>query len=315
MKQYLDLMKTVLNEGTWQENRTGVRCVTLPGAMLKFDMADGFPAVTTKKLAFKSVVGELIGFLRGETNVKAFQELGCKVWDGNATADYWLNNPNNQGDGDLGRIYGAQWRGWPGSYLLGEEGDLSASTHTLTADGKSYPLFRQHVDQVEEALHEVRFNPTSRRIIVNAWNPAELDQMALPPCHLLFQLIPHVSTGKLHMVMYQRSCDLFLGVPFNIASYATLLHLFAAWTGYTPGTLTMMLADVHIYENHLDQVREQLSREPLPLPKLVIDGLDDTDPEELKKVPLETLLAALEPDDFMLFDYEHHPAIKAPMAV
>lgn len=296
MKQYLDLMKTVLNEGTWQENRTGVRCVTLPGAMLKFDMADGFPAVTTKKLAFKSVVGELIGFLRGETNVKAFQELGCNVWNGNATADYWLKNPNNQGDGDLGRIYGAQWRNFTGGM-----------------DKHGYALMT--VDQVSKALHEVRCNPTSRRIIVNAWNPAELDQMALPPCHLLFQLIPHVSTGKLHMVMYQRSCDLFLGVPFNIASYATLLHLFSAWTGYTPGTLTMMLADVHIYENHLDQVREQLSREPLPLPKLVIGGLSDTEPEELKKASLEQLLAALEPDDFMLFDYEHHPAIKAPMAV
>lgn len=299
MKQYLNLMRDVLENGTWQENRTGIRCITLPGAMLKFDMADGFPAVTTKKLAFKSVVGELIGFLRGETNVKAFQELGCKVWDGNATADYWLKNPNREGEGDLGCIYGSMWRSWP---------DANWSEYQLVNRSS-------HFDQVAKALHEVRFNPTSRRIIVTAWNPTELDKMALPPCHLMFQLIPHVSTGKLHMVMYQRSCDLFLGIPFNIASYATLLHLFAAWTGYTPGTLTMMLADVHIYENHLDQVREQLSREPLPLPKLAIDGLSDTEPEELKKASLEQLLASLEPDDFMLFDYEHHPAIKAEMAV
>lgn len=290
MKQYLDLMRDVLENGTWQENRTGVRCVTLPGAMLKFDMADGFPAVTTKKLAFKSVVGELIGFLRGSTSLAEFKALGCNVWDANAAAPAWQDNGRCLGPDDLGRIYGAQWREWPNG-----------------AGGE--------IDQIKNALHEVRFNPTSRRIIVNAWNPAELDQMALPPCHLLFQLIPHVSTGKLHMVMYQRSCDLFLGVPFNIASYAALLHLFAYWTGYKPGTLTPMLADVHIYENHLDQVREQLSREPLPLPKLIIDGLSDTEPEELKKASLEQLLAALEPDDFMLFDYDHHPAIKAPMAV
>lgn len=299
MKQYLDLMRDVLENGTWQENRTGVRCVTLPGAMLKFDLADGFPAVTTKKLAYSSVVGELIGFLRGETNVKAFQELGCKVWDGNANADYWLNNPNNKGDGDLGRIYGAQWRAW----YAGEDWNQNGYGPSLS------------VDQLANALHEVRNNPTSRRIVVNAWNPAELNQMALPPCHLLFQLIPHVNTGKLHMVMYQRSCDLFLGVPFNIASYATLLHLFAYWTGYKPGTLTMMMADVHIYENHLDQVREQLSRDPMPLPKLAIDCFEDADPEVLKQASLEDLLAALDPADFMLFDYDCHPAIKAPMAV
>lgn len=299
MKQYLELMRDVLENGTWQENRTGIRCVTLPGAMLKFNMADGFPAVTTKKLAFRSVVGELIAFLRGETNVKAFQDLGCKVWDGNATADYWLKNPNNKGDGDLGRIYGAQWRAWYGTASLNREGSF---------------LSVPKIDQIKNALHEVRFNPTSRRIIVNAWNPAELDQMALPPCHLMFQLIPHVNTGKLHMVMYQRSCDLFLGIPFNIASYATLLHLFSAWTGYTPGTLTMMLADVHIYENHLDQVREQLSREPLPLPKLGIDVIEgklgQTNP-----VALETLLDDLAPESVWLVGYQHHPSIKAPMAV
>jgi thymidylate synthase len=299
MKQYLNLMRDVLENGTWQENRTGIRCITLPGAMLKFDMADGFPAVTTKKLAFKSVVGELIGFLRGETNVKAFQELGCKVWDGNATADYWLNNPNNKGDGDLGRIYGAQWRAW----YAGEDWNQNGYGQSLS------------VDQLANALHDVRNNPTSRRIIVNAWNPAELDQTALPPCHMLFQLIPHVNTGKLHMVMYQRSCDLFLGVPFNIASYATLLHLFSSWTGYTPGTLTMMLADVHIYENHLDQVTEQLSREPKHLPRLWIQRLPTEPLSKLQNLGLDDLLKDLKPSDFILQGYEHHEAISAPMAV
>ncbi len=299
MKQYHDLMREVLENGTWQENRTGIRCITVPGAMLKFDMADGFPAVTTKKLAFKSVVGELIGFLRGCTNVKDFQALGCHVWDANATSDYWLANPNHSGEeGGLGRIYSAQWRNWKAPNLVFPFGDP------------------QSIDQIKNALHEVRFNPTSRRIIVNSWNPAELDQAALPPCHVLFQLIPHVSTGKLHMVMYQRSCDLFLGIPFNIASYALLLHLFSAWCGYVPGTLTMMLADTHIYENHLDQVREQLSREPYPLPTLGMDLVEEgTDPNKEKYFALEILLDDLDQESVWLKNYQHHPAIKAPMAV
>jgi len=296
MRQYLNLLQDILDNGVRQSNRTGIDTLTLPGAMLKFDLRDGFPAVTTKKLAFNQVKGELIGFLRGCTSAADFRALGCTVWDANANENAaWLANPARRGTDDLGRIYGAQWRAWdaPGQW----QGHESVG-----------------IDQIAIALDKVRNNPTDRRIIVNAWNPAELDQAALPPCHVLFQLLPHVDSKVLHMTMYQRSCDMFLGVPFNIASYALLLELFAAWSGYTAGTLTMFLADAHIYVNHIDQVREQLTREPLPLPKLLLrmDGTAHVD-------DLETLLAKLDnTSDFPtaeLIGYRHHAAIKAPMAV
>lgn len=285
MHQYHQLMSDVLHNGIHQMNRTGVGARTLPGAMLKFDLREGFPAITTKKLAFNAVKGELIGFLRGCDNVKHFQDLGCKVWDANAEAAYWLANPNHSGiEGDLGRIYGVQWRGWASS--IG------------------------HIDQLAGALDKVRNDPTNRRIIVTAWNPAELNQMALPPCHMLFQLLPHAETRVLHMVMYQRSCDLFLGIPFNIASYALLLELFARWTGYQAGTLSMMLADCHIYDTHVEQVKEQLQRAAYPAPKLWIHSNQD-DPT----ASLNDLLARLDPSSIGLEDYQHHPALTAPMAV
>ena len=301
MKQYLDLLRDVRNNGVRQSNRTGIDCFTLPGAMLKFDMADGFPAVTTKKLAFGQVKGELIGFLKGFTSAAQFREVGCNIWDQNANEnEAWLSSFWRAGEDDLGRIYGAQWREWHG---------IMESVRT-DSEGRVSVHFT-YVDQIASALAAIRLTPNSRRIIVTAWNPAELDQAALPPCHLLFQLIPHTSTGKLHMVMYQRSCDLFLGVPFNIASYAVLLHLFSAWTGYEPGTLTMMLADCHIYENHLDQVAEQLDRKPLDLPRLALhliqDGYND--------LPLNKLLEHLKPNQINLRDYVSHPPITAPMAV
>lgn len=287
MNQYHDLIRQVLNEGTWEENRTGTRAISIPGAMLKFDLRDGFPAVTTKKLAFKSVVGELIGFLRGCTSAAGFRALGCHVWDQNANEnEAWLENPNRVGTDDLGRVYGAQWRDFGR-----DEWDTPG------------------VDQLARALDDVRNNPTSRRIIVSAWNPIELNQMALPPCHLMFQLIPR-SDGTLHMVMYQRSVDTFLGLPFNIASYAILLELFAAWSGRTAATLTMMLADVHIYENHLDQVHEQLSRTPYVLPHLDINHVPD-----VASAPLDAILDYMMPTDFQLVGYRHHPALAAPMAV
>ncbi len=291
MKQYLHLMQEILDTGIRQSNRTGIDTLTIPGAMLKFDLRDGFPAVTTKKLAFKQVVGELIGFLRGTNLLSDFKRLGCDVWDANVAAPAWQNNLTCQGPDDLGRIYGVQWR----SYGAG------AYSHA-------------GIDQIATALDTLRNNPESRRILVNAWNPADLDEACLPPCHVLFQLLPHVKDNVLHMTMYQRSCDMFLGVPFNIASYALLLELFAAWSGYTAGTLTMFLADAHIYENHIDQVREQLGREPLPLPKLNINHFQY---QKAGKRPhtLDELLADLEPDSIQLVDYQSHAAIKAPMAV
>lgn len=287
MKQYLDLLKDILDNGQREPNRTGIDTLTLPGAMLKFDLRAGFPAMTTKKLAWKAVVGELIGFLRGSRSLAEFKALGCNVWDANAAAPAWQNNPFCDGPEDLGLIYGVQWRDWMGEPY---------------GDG---------VDQIAVALDQLRNNPESRRILVNAWNPAELDKAALPPCHVLFQLLPR-SDGTLHMTMYQRSCDMFLGVPFNIASYALLLELFAAWSGRQAATLTMFLADAHIYVNHVDQVIEQLAREPKPLPKL---RLDVAVPAGAETASLENLLAALTPSAIILQDYEHHPAIKAEMAV
>jgi thymidylate synthase len=287
MRQYLNLLQDILDNGVRQSNRTGIDTLTLPGAMLKFDLRDGFPAVTTKKLAFNAVKGELIGFLRGSSSLKEFKELGCNVWDANAAAPAWQNNPACCGPDDLGRIYGVHWRDWNGSYIEG------------------------NVDQIDEALNTLRNNPHSRRIIVNAWNAAQLDQACLPPCHVLFQLLPHVDSKVLHMTMYQRSCDMFLGVPFNIASYALLLELFAAWAGYTAGTLTMFLADAHIYVNHIDQVKKQLARDPYPLPKLALECF----PSFCETEPLESLLHFLTPERIWLEDYRSWPAIKAEMAV
>jgi len=300
MRQYLDLLQDILDNGIRQGNRTGIDTLTLPGAMLKFDLRDGFPAVTTKQLFFNGIKGELIGFLRGCTSAAEFRALGCNVWNknanehgtdaqGNFVENKWLSNPARDGEDDLGRIYGTQWRDWAG----------------VADDGSP-----ANVDQIAVALDTVRNNPESRRIIVNAWNPAELGLAALPPCHVLFQLLPHVESKTLHMTMYQRSCDMFLGVPFNIASYALLLELFAAWTGYTAGTLTMFLADAHIYVNHIDQVKEQLTREPLPLPRIEIDH-----PVMVAQRGINLLVDTLHPDDIRLVGYESHAAIKGEMAV
>lgn len=296
MKQYLELMQRVLNEGTWQDNRTGIRTKMIPGAMLKFDLSEGFPAVTTKKLFFGAVKGELLGFLRGADTIKEFNDLGCKVWDANGTAPAWVNNPNYKdiqhiadidgpvNSGYLGRIYGVQWRDWNCSNVPGRHNTL---------------------DQIETLLHQIRENPTSRRLLVTAWRPDELDQMALPPCHYGFQVIIEQETKTMHLLWNQRSCDLFLGIPFNIASYATLLHILARITGYNVGTLTGFLADVHLYENHLDQVKEQLSRSPLSLCNIFIDN----------KISLCTNINDIEPSDIQLGGYECYPPIKAPMAV
>lgn len=290
MKNYHDLLRDIMSNGIYQENRTGVACITLPGAMLKFDMDEGFPLLTTKKMPFNVIKGELIGFLNGFDNAEEFRGLGCKIWDQNANENKtWLENPNRSGEDDLGRIYGVQWREW----IAYEP-----------------PVNYSYIDQIQNALNEIRNNPTSRRIIVTAWNPAELSQMALPPCHLLFQLIPHTATKKLHMVMYQRSCDMFLGVPFNIASYALLLHLFAEWTDYEPGTLTMMMADCHIYENHFTQVEELLNRTAYKNPYIEIST-----PIGVLDMKIGEILEYLELSDIRLCEYESHPAILAPMAV
>jgi thymidylate synthase len=268
---YEDLMRLVHSTGVAKGDRTGTGTVSLFGHQMRFDLAEGFPLVTTKKVHFKSIVLELLWFLRGERNVRWLQERGCTIWD------EWARD-----DGDLGPVYGVQWRSWP------------------TADGG-------HIDQIAEVLKQLRTNPDSRRIIVSAWNVAELSQMALMPCHALFQFYVAPATqaggrGKLSCQLYQRSADIFLGVPFNIASYALLTHMVAQQCDLDVGDFIWTGGDCHLYDNHTEQVATQLARAPFPAPTL-----------HIKRRP-ESLFD-YEYDDFEVRDYRHHPAIKAPVAV
>ncbi|HST47950.1 thymidylate synthase [Jatrophihabitans sp.] len=264
MRQYLDLLDTVLHKGVRKGDRTGTGTLSIFGHQMRFDLADGFPAVTTKKLHVKSVVGELIWFLQGSTNVRWLQQQGISIWDEWADAD-----------GELGPVYGSQWRSWP------------------APDGR-------RIDQIAAVVHSIRTNPDSRRHIVNAWNVAEIEQMALPPCHTMFQF--YVADGKLSCQLYQRSADVFLGVPFNIASYALLTHLIAQVCDLAPGEFVHTLGDAHLYLNHVEQAELQLSREPRPLP-------------ELRLNPARRQLEEFEIADVELIGYDPHPAIKAPIAV
>ncbi|CAB4242422.1 thymidylate synthetase [Methylacidimicrobium sp. AP8] len=264
MKNYLELLKTVLCEGRYRPDRTGTGTYSLFGAQLRFDLTAGFPLLTTKKIHWKSVVHELLWFLRGETNVASLRANGVTIWDEWADAE-----------GNLGRIYGAQWRGWRGP------------------DGAV-------VDQIRNLLEQIRRDPFSRRLLVTAWNPAELGQMALPPCHVLFQF--YVQEGLLSCQLYQRSADLFLGVPFNIASYSLLTLLIAHVCGLRPKEFIHTFGDVHLYANHLEQARIQLSRSPRPLPRVEID-------------PKVRSLEEIRYEDIALRDYDPHPSIPAPVAV
>jgi thymidylate synthase len=285
MKSYLQLLNTCRAMGTRQKNRTGIDTFMIPGGMMQFDLAEGFPILTTKKVNFSAIVAELLCFIRGYTSAADFRRMGCKIWDANANQNAtWLNNPYRKGEDDLGRIYGAQWRDWAGND-------------------------NPPIDQLAKAIEKIGTNPTDRRNIVTAWNPGEIDQMALPPCHLLYQFIVEQGRGALHICMYMRSCDMFLGVPFNISSYALLLALMAKATGYEPGKLTMFLADVHIYENHLNQVDEQLLRDPMERPSISIRARRHHEQTALQ------YLETIEPIDIGLINYTHHPAIKADMAV
>ena len=242
MKQYLDLLQHVLDHGVLKEDRTGTGTHSVFGYQMRFNLQDGFPLLTTKKLHLKSIIHELLWFLKGDTNVKYLQENGVRIWN------EWADE-----NGDLGHIYGYQWRSWP---------DYNGG----------------HIDQIKEAIHTIQNNPDSRRIIVSAWNVADLPQMNLPPCHAFFQF--YVANGKLSLQLYQRSADIFLGVPFNIASYALLLMMVAQVTGLEAGDFVHTLGDAHIYNNHIEQVREQLSREPRALPKMKLNP----DVKALKKI-------------------------------
>jgi thymidylate synthase len=264
MQQYLDLMSHVLAKGTHKSDRTGTGTVSVFGHQMRFDLQEGFPVVTTKKLHLKSIIIELLWFLQGSTNNNWLKERGVSIWD------EWAKE-----DGELGPIYGYQWRSWP------------------APNG-------EHVDQISQLIDQIKNNPDSRRLIVSAWNVAEIPRMALPPCHAFFQF--YVADGKLSCQLYQRSADIFLGVPFNIASYALLTHMIAQQTGLTPGEFIWTGGDCHLYSNHMEQVKLQLSRQPLPLPKL-----------NIRRKPAS--IFDYEYEDFELIGYQHHDAIKAPVAI
>ena len=273
MKQYLDALKYIMDNGADKPTRTRVDTRGVFGMQFRYNMADGFPAMTTKKLAFNAAKAELLWFISGSSDVKELQKLGCHIWDANAEADYW--KPKARFEGDLGRVYGVQWRNWQ------------------APDGRT-------IDQLQDVIERIKKNPYDRRLIVSAWNPGEIDQMALPPCHSFYQF--SVADNKLSVHMYQRSCDMFLGVPFNIASYSLFLHMVAQVTDLQPGEFVHTLGDAHIYHNHFDQVKEQILREPFPLPKLRLNP-------EVKNID------DFKMNDIELVDYQCHPGIKAPMAV
>ncbi len=264
MQQYLNLMKHVLEEGAPKEDRTGVGTLSVFGYQMRFDLARGFPLLTTKKLHLRSILHELLWFLQGETNIRYLKEHKVRIWDA------WADE-----NGDLGPIYGYQWRSWP------------------APDGRS-------IDQIREVEERIRRDPDSRRLIVSAWNVADLPDMALQPCHALFQF--YVVDGRLSCQLYQRSADIFLGVPFNIASYALLTLMMANSTGLAPGDFVHTLGDAHLYRNHLDQVHTQLERSPRPLPRMVLAGR-------------QASVLDFSFEDFRLEDYDPHPHIKAPVAV
>ena len=264
MKQYLDLLEHVMQNGTKKEDRTGTGTISVFGHQMRFNLEEGFPVLTTKKLHLKSIIHELLWFLAGDTNIKYLTDNGVRIWN------EWADE-----NGDLGHIYGYQWRSWP------------------TPDGG-------HVDQISEVVDSIRKNPDSRRLLVSAWNVGELGNMNLPPCHLLFQF--YVADGKLSCQLYQRSCDVFLGVPFNVASYALLTMMMAQVTGLKPGDFVWTGGDVHIYQNHLEQVKLQLTREPKKLPQMKIN-------------PEVNSIFDFKYEDFELVNYEAHPHIPGKVSV
>lgn len=326
MQQYLDLVRTIFTQGAWQENRTGIRTLSLPGAMMRFDLQQGFPAVTTKKLAFKSAIGELIGFLRGYRSAADFRALGCKVWDQNANENtQWLANPYRLEIDDLGPVYGVQWRQWPAYKLIDLEQPNCrlqiadalnrgyAQIGQIEEGNRQQILLYKAVDQLRDCLDSIVNDPSNRRILFHGWNWAQLDEMALPPCHLLYQFMVNPAQRELSLCLYVRSNDLGLGTPFNLAEGAALLHLMARLSGNKPRWFSYFIGDAHIYETHVAMLKEQIERPPFPAPQLQLNHRIPNYAETGHYQP--EWLERVEPGDFKLLNYQHHAPLTAPMAV
>lgn len=284
-EQYLKLLQKTLLEGEERKDRTGVGTIGLFGTQMRFDLRKGFPLLTTKKMAWKSIVEELLWFIQSDTDANHLREKGVHIWDGNSTREFLDKRGLDYPEGELGPIYGRQWRNW----------------------GAPYPMYENSpsgIDQLAQIIHTLKTDPTDRRMIVSAWNVTDIEKMALPPCHILFQFWVSQKDNSLSCQMYQRSCDLFLGVPFNIASYSLLTHLIARVTGFEVGEFIWIGGDTHIYKNHVDAVKEQLTRTPYPFPRLILPEV--TSLKEIEKLSYK---------DMKLIEYVTHPKIKAEMAV
>lgn len=319
MENYHALMSNVMQNGIDQLNkRTGQVCRVIPGAQLQYDLREGFPAITTKKLIQKGGKGELLGFFRGYTNAADFRALGCHFWDQNANeTKAWLENPNRIGHDDLGRIYSSQWTDWKDRRVV-DTFDTAKVEYlekmgykTIIAGVAGVHVMERSINQLENSLRTIITNPSDRRILVNGYNPGELDLMSLPPCHMNYAFIPMEEQKELHVVMFMRSADLFLGVPVNIYTTSLFLSIMARLAGYTPATVTIQMANCHIYESHFDAVKEQLARSHFPSPKLV---LSDEIPCGVSVDEIPGVFTRIEPHHISLEGYQCHDAIKAPMA-
>lgn len=313
---YLTLLQHLLDKGVYKPNRTGVATYADVGHMLKYDLRHGFPATTTKQLFFKAVKGELLGFFRGYDNAADFRDLGCKVWDQNANeTPAWLQNPHRKGTDDLGRIYGVQWTRWRDTRVARSKEqavEMAAKGYEEVAydPARQVWVFEREINQLETALRTLLTNPNDRRVIVSGWRVDELDQASLPPCHVAYQWVA-MPDNTLHMTMWQRSADTLLGMPFNQASCALFLSIMARLCGREAATVTIFTTDTHLYENHVDVAKEQLTRTLLPAPKL---ALSDRIARVERVEDIAGVFSRIEPEDIWLENYQHQGPLRAPMA-
>lgn len=319
MKQYNEVLKKVLDSGVLQSNRTGIDSWMIPGEIMKFDLSEGFPLMTSKKMPVKGMTGELLAFFRGYTSAADFRKMGCLFWDQNANENKaWLNNPHRKDHDDLGRVYGKQWTDWKRWEAIDDRARVEHMVREQGFEVVSYDetlglwVLRKGINQLENALHTLLTNPDDRRIVITGWRIDEFDKMALPPCHMDYEFIADTKNRKLHLCMFQRSCDLFLGVPVNIASASLFLEIMAKLSGFEPGTFTHFLGNAHIYSDHIDQVNELLSRDIPELPRVQLS-------DNIRKIEnlsdIKGAFERIEPSDIKFVNYAPKGVIKAKMAV